>query len=99
MWPPRKEAIKNARVARGEYKCATCEGIFGPKQIQLDHITPVIDEEQGFIDWNTYIDRLFCDTEGFQVLCRTCHSAKSFLENEIRKQVRHEKEKVEGDDI
>ncbi len=99
MWPPRKEAIKKARVARGEYKCASCEGIFGPKQIQLDHINPVIDEEEGFVDWNTYIERLFCDEDGFQVMCITCHSAKSFLENEIRKQVKHEKEKVEGDDI
>lgn len=97
QWPPRKEAIRRARVERGSYKCATCEGLFGPKEIQLDHINPVVDEEAGFIDFNTYIDRLFCSTEGFQVLCRTCHDTKTFMEGEIRKQVKRENKK--DDDI
>ncbi len=99
QWPPRKEAIKNARIARGEYVCATCEGVFGPKQIQLDHIAPVVNEEDGFIDWEVYITRLFCDVEGFQVLCKECHSAKTFFEQEIRKQVKAEKKGNEDDDI
>lgn len=91
MWPPRKEAIKNARLERGIYKCAICEGRFGPKEIQLDHKIPVIDEEVGFVDWNTYIERLFCDVSNFQVLCKPCHETKTFFEQEIRKQVKREK--------
>lgn len=97
QWPPRKQAIKNARIARGQYKCATCEGTFGPKEIQLDHIQPVVDEEIGFIDFNTYIERLFCVEDNFQVLCKPCHAAKTFFEQEIRKQVKHEKRKDEED--
>lgn len=99
MWPPRKDAISAARLERGIYKCASCEGRFGPKEIQLDHIIPVVDEETGFIDWNTYIDRLFCEEAGFQVLCKPCHEAKTFFEQEIRKQVKREKNKDIGDDI
>lgn len=98
QWPPRREAIKRARTERGVYKCASCEGSFGPKEIQLDHIKPVVDEEIGFVDWDTYIDRLFCSVDGFQVLCKTCHGAKTYLEQEIRKQVKHENKK-EDDDI
>ena|SRR5665213_3139380 len=99
QWPPRREAITRARTERGIYTCNICKGSFGPKEIQLDHINPVVDEEAGFIDWNTYIDRLFCSVEGFQVLCKTCHEAKTFLEQEIRKQVKQENKKDEEDDI
>jgi len=99
MWPERKQAIKNGRVGRGQYKCNICEGIFGPKQIQLDHIIPVIDEEVGFTDWNSYIERLFCDVNNFQILCKPCHSSKSFFENQIRKQIKREKESKIGEDI
>ena len=97
QWPPRKEAIKKARVARGQYKCASCEKIFGPKEIQLDHKIPVVDEEIGFVDWNTYIERLFCDAENFQVLCKPCHETKTFFEQEIRKQVKREKNDKDDD--
>jgi 5-methylcytosine-specific restriction endonuclease McrA len=98
QWPPRKQAIKNARIARGKYRCNSCLGEnFGPKDIQLDHIIPVVDEEIGFVDWNTYIERLFCSVDNFQVLCKPCHGAKTFFEQEIRKQVKHEKKKDEDD--
>lgn len=97
QWPPRKEAIRNARVERGRYKCASCDNIFGPKEIQLDHKIPVVDEEIGFVDWNTYIERLFCDESNFQVLCKPCHESKTFFEQEIRKQVKREKVDQEED--
>jgi len=98
QWPARKQAIQAARVERGKYRCAICLGeSFGPRDIQVDHILPVVDEEAGFIDWNTYIERLFCYVEGYQVLCKACHAAKTFFEQEIRKQVRREKKKDEED--
>lgn len=97
QWPPRQQAIRNARIDRGVYVCNTCRGEFGPKEIQLDHILPVVDEETGFVNWDTYIERLFCEETGFQVLCKTCHEAKTFLEQEIRKQVKKEKKKDEDD--
>lgn len=84
MWAPRKEAHAKARVDRGRYKCAHCEQIFGPKEIALDHIIPVVGE-LGFEDWNNYITRLFCDEDGFQVLCHECHTIKTNKENNERK--------------
>lgn len=97
QWPPRKEAIKKGRVERGKYRCNICEGIFGPKEIQLDHIIPVIDEEDGFQNWDTYLDRLFCDSEGFQVLCKSCHKYKSEFENIVRRQAKNDKAGNRGD--
>lgn len=98
MWPPRKQAITKSRIERGKYRCALCKGEgFGPKEIQLDHVVPVIDEIDGFVDFNTYIERLFCAEEGFQTLCLSCHNTKTFYENEIRKQVKHSRKKEEDD--
>jgi len=89
QWSPRKEAIKKARVDRGKYRCAICQGeMFGPKDIQLDHIQPVIDPHNGFENWDTYINRLFCEEDGFQVCCKTCHKYKSMMENQIRLQTK-----------
>ena len=100
QYPPRKDAIKKARVSRGKYKCALCLGEeFGPKDIQLDHIEPVINPHEGFQDWNTYIDRLFVDIDGWQVCCKECHKIKTFQENAVRTIVRHEKDIGNGDDI
>jgi 5-methylcytosine-specific restriction endonuclease McrA len=83
-WQPRKLALARARVSRGKYTCALCQEIFGNKFIQLDHINPVIEPGVGFVDWNTYVERLFCDTKNYQVLCKGCHGAKTLIENEKR---------------
>jgi hypothetical protein len=82
-------ALKNAKVSYGKYKCKICGGLFGPREVALDHIDPVIDPEHGFIDWNTYIDRLFVAPEKYQVLCKAaCHKLKTAEENKIRKEVK-----------
>lgn len=84
-WPPRNEALKNARVARNQYKCAHCEGIFGRKEVSIDHIHPVVDPDEGFTGWDSYVERMYCELEGFQILCDTCHDKKTAEEKEVRK--------------
>ena len=84
MWPNRKKAMAAARIERGRYKCATCENIFGPKEISLDHVAPVV-PVTGWDDWDGFLYRLFCEEQGFQVLCKTCHDNKTKEENLERK--------------
>lgn len=55
--------------------------------IQVDHVIPVIGPE-GFVDWNTFIDRLFTTKDNFQVLCKACHDAKTKDEKELRNELR-----------
>ena len=93
QWPPRKDTKTAARIARGQYKCASCEEIFGPKEIYLDHVEPVVDPENGFQGWDEYISRLFTKSDGFQVLCGVCHDIKTELENELRKDIKEELKK------
>ena len=89
LWPARKQAKVASRVERGLYKCAICQKLYGPTEISMDHRSPVVDLT-GFVDWNTYIDRLFCEVEGYQALCSTCHDSKTLRENEIRKMIKIE---------
>lgn len=81
---PRYRVKKAASKGRGQYECAGCGEIYGPREIQLDHVEPVIEVRTGFKDWNTFIDRLFADEEGYQVLCKTCHAMKTVEENKER---------------
>lgn len=92
-FPPRNEALKKARVDRGLYKCAGCSKITDRHDIRMDHILPIVDPNVGFVDWNSYIERMFCDEIGYQALCNSCHDQKSQGENSIRKQTRAEANK------
>lgn len=98
-WPPIANALKKARVERGEYLCAECKQIVPAttkvdgkrvKNVHVDHIDPVVDPNIGFVDWNTFIDRMFVEDEGLQVLCNACHTIKTEKEKSIAKDRRME---------
>lgn len=94
-WPPKYEALKDAFIQKGInpktgrtaslYRCAKCQEEFTQKNIQVDHINPVVDPKVGFINWDTFIDRLFCSKEGLQILCLECHKKKTNEEKQQRK--------------
>jgi hypothetical protein len=97
-WKPRGEAMASARVARGKYRCAMCKNEhFGPKEVRVDHIMPVVDTQEGFTSWDSYIQRMFCEIDGLQVLCKQCHDIKTEIERSVRKAKRQE-EKERGDE-
>ena len=89
-WPDRNEALKLARVERGMYKCANCEQIFRNKEVQIDHVEPVVPLAVSIEGqtWDSYIERMFCQASGYQILCSQCHTMKSSVEVQTRKQNR-----------
>lgn len=97
-WLPRNKVLKAARVSHGRYKCNMCGQIFAKKDIQMDHVVPVVDPQKGFprldngqANWNEYIDRLFVSEAGWQVVCKECHAKKTAEENAVRKEKRNER--------
>lgn len=90
-WPEKSEAKKRARVDRGQYKCNLCGGFFKDKEIQMDHINPVIDPYKGWESFDVFIEKLFCSADKYQALCFLCHDAKSKVEDEIRKMMTEKK--------
>lgn len=81
-WGPRNQAKLDAKVGYNQYECAACGGIFGNKEVQVDHIIPC-GTLKTFDDIGPFAERLFCEVDGFQLLCKPCHQAKT---NEERKQ-------------
>lgn len=95
-WPPKYGAlnaacvgvkinIKTVRKAK-HYKCAECSGEFPAKEVQVDHIYPVIDPLKGFTSWDEVIKRMFCEVSDFQILCKPCHIIKTNAEKQITKE-------------
>lgn len=90
-WGPINQTKKAAWVARGKYLCAECDKVVpltlnGKKNVFVDHLNPVVDPVEGFKDWNTYIDRMFCEMENLAVVCKACHDSKTAEERQIRKE-------------
>jgi len=94
-WPAKYEALKQAMVGRklnkktgrmaAHYTCAMCHKHFVSTEIQIDHVAPVVDVKKGFVSWDVYIERLFCEASNLQVVCIPCHKKKSAVENKERK--------------
>lgn len=85
FWKCKAEAKRRAKVSPGKFKCEKCYDVVGDKEIEIDHIKPVVDVKQGFVDWNTYVSRLLVNSDGLAALCKPCHSIKTQVENEMRK--------------
>lgn len=92
-WPARNEVFKRIRTDRGKYNCESCGQTFKREGIHVDHIDPVVDIKLGFVDWNSYIERLFCDELGLQGLCVPCHEAKTMQEDQMREYYKIERKK------
>lgn len=86
--PARNESLKRAKIDRNQYKCNCCRGVFPRKEVQIDHIIPVVDPIVGFVSWDEYINRMFCPVEGYQILCITCHDNKTDEEKLLKKKYR-----------
>lgn len=90
-WKPISQCKQNAKrkytgsnkLQKWEYQCNTCKAWFKEKEIAVDHVI-----EAGTLtckeDVGDFIERLFCEVDGFQVLCNkredgieSCHSKKT----------------------
>jgi len=93
-YPPKYQTLNEARTEKKineksgrlaqHFSCASCGGHFPAKEVQCDHIAPVVDPKQGFVSWDVYIERLYCEKHNFQILCKTCHLEKSKKEKKTR---------------
>ncbi len=93
-WPPKYETLNEAKTEKKinaltgrlaqHYKCKKCRKDFPAKMVQVDHIEPAVAPDVGWCDWNTFIERLFCDKGNLQVLCLGCHEKKTKKEKKAK---------------
>mgnify|MGYP000876505798 FL=1 len=93
-WPPKYKVLadsyritkineKTGRMAK-HYECNRCKGFFPLKDVEVNHIIPVV-PISGFDNWDGVIQRLFCEAEGMETLCKPCHKIITKEENDARK--------------
>lgn len=102
-YPPYKDCLEAAKkeyfiqskhgksLRRVHFQCAHCKKMVVNKQKVVDHVDPVVSLKSGFVDFNTYVKRLFCSIDNLQVLCLNCHKAKSKAESAERKKIKGQK--------
>ena len=84
QWPLKQAVLMEAvhpteMGVRGgkQYICNKCGLCYPAKEVQVDHIQPVVPTDREIETWDEYIERLFCDIKNLQVLCKECHRIKS----------------------
>lgn len=97
-WPPRYQALADAFDHQGInpstgrlaklYRCKSCNNLFPASGMEVNHKDPVIPID-GFKSWDDVIQRLFCEKEGLEALCRDCHKKVTKEENAERKRIRN----------
>ena len=81
---PVKYHAKRKAMCEGGYKCASCDGVFKSGEVQVDHIEPC-GSLKTYDDLPQFVERMFCEVDGFQVLCKPCHQDKTNAERAARK--------------
>jgi 5-methylcytosine-specific restriction endonuclease McrA len=92
-WKPKQKAKRAARLPKKypdpktgrivfHSTCAGCGEKCPEKDVQMDHIVPIVDPAIGFVSWDVYIERMFIE-DGYQALCPTCHKEKTARERAI----------------
>jgi len=71
-----KRAKKNGGRQKFEYQCNHCKNWFPDKNVNVDHIIPA-GSLTSANDLPGFLERLFCEVDGLQVLCQCCHDIKT----------------------
>lgn len=97
-YPPKYEVLKDAFVGKkinektkrlsAHYLCNKCKKEFPTSEVNVDHINPIVNPEEGFVSWDKFIENLFCPKANLQVLCSGCHDKKTKAENNKRTKTR-----------
>lgn len=102
FWIPAQECRKAARRPnqssnkrlKWEIQCNKCKNWFPDKECSADHLQAA-GSLNSFEDLPEFCRKLFCEIEGYQMLCSTCHNTKS---QEERKQLKEARNNVQSSD-
>ena len=91
---PVKHSVKtaNRKTVKGkrhsfEYNCVHCNGWFMDKEVQIDHIIGA-GSLKSYDDLPGFCERLFCESDNLQVLCKPCHQVKTNDERKAKRGTR-----------
>lgn len=79
-WKPRTNFLKENRMpyvgpnrrAKWGYRCRNCLGFFIRKDIEVNHLI-ACGSIKCFEDIGGFYERLLCEKDGYEILCKGCH--------------------------
>ncbi len=78
-YPVKSHVKANAKEMTDDgarWRCAHCDGLFLSMDTEVDHIVPCGGLKK-YEDLPGFVERMFCEADGFQVLCKPCHKIKT----------------------
>jgi hypothetical protein len=83
-YPVRYQVLNDARRpykgadkrTKWEYQCKCCTKWYKSKEVQVDHIQSA-GSLKCYEDLPAFVQRLFCEADNLQVLCKECHKVKT----------------------
>lgn len=68
-------------------RCAVCNKLEPAYLLEVDHLEPVVPQDSSLeqMTWDALVDRLWCDEDKLQAVCKPCHKLKSKKENKERR--------------
>ena len=69
------------------YICAACQQTHPSNEVQVDHIEPC-GSLKSYEDLPGFAERLFCEPEDLQVLCKPCHQNKTNADRKAAKEAK-----------
>jgi 5-methylcytosine-specific restriction endonuclease McrA len=92
----KREYVGPNKRQRVEFQCNSCKNYFSDKEVSVDHVIPA-GSLNSFEDLPGFVQRLFCEEEGLQVLCNNCHDNKSKIDKNETGKRRAEKANPRGE--
>lgn len=74
----KRKSLRNDK-SKWEYECKVCNDFFLQKDVCVDHIHPC-GKLNSFSDISAFTENLFCSVDNLQVVCKDCHSIKTYSE-------------------
>lgn len=92
----RKQAVEENRVNYSDPNrprvkkwsvCHQCDKFIPTYLIEIDHRVPIIPVDKSLEDmsWDDLVDRIWCDSDNLNTLCKDCHKVKTKAENKERR--------------
>jgi hypothetical protein len=78
-----------SRRKRVLYKCDQCGEETNIKNIEIDHIDPVgpapgTRNAPADLNWQMFIERVFCSLDNLRAICKPCHALKTKKERKAK---------------
>lgn len=68
-------------------RCTICKEPTPTYLMQIDHVDPIVPINTSLeqMSWDEVINRIWCEVDKLDPLCKSCHSVKTKLENKARR--------------